>query len=135
VAAPILALWIRPVARRRPVAAQAAATGVRYSDGRKATTVESQVVRRKRSDDGTPTGPLLSLWPGGSGMHGRPEVAFRRFALWLWPLPPAEAFEFAVEWPSGGIELTIAELDGAAIEAAASRSAPYWPEAEQGSEG
>jgi hypothetical protein len=68
-------------------------------------------------------------------MHGRPEVAFRRFALWLWPLPPAEAFEFAVEWPSGGIELTIAELDGAAIEAAASRSAPYWPEAEQGSEG
>jgi hypothetical protein len=48
--------------------------------------------------------------------------------LWLWPLPPAEAFEFAVEWPFGGIGETIVELDGAAIVAAASRSASYWPE-------
>ncbi len=108
--------------------------GVRYSDGRKATTLESQVVRRKRSADQPPTGPLLSLWPGSSGMHGRPDVAFRRFSLWLWPLPPAEAFEFAAEWPAGRIELTIAELDGAAIVAAASRSAPYWPETEHGNQ-
>jgi hypothetical protein len=41
---------------------------------------------------------------------------------------PAETFEFAVEWPFGGIELTIAELDGAAIVAAAGRSARYWPD-------
>ena len=33
-----------------------------------------------------------------------------------------------MEWPFGGIELTIAELDGAAIMAAAGRSAYYWPD-------
>jgi hypothetical protein len=32
-----------------------------------------------------------------------------------------------VEWPFGGIELAITELDGAAILAAAERSAYYWP--------
>jgi hypothetical protein len=42
-------------------------------------------------------------------------VCFRGFGLWLWPLPPAEAFEFAVEWSFGGIDLTIVELGGAAI--------------------
>src|SRR5690242_14809875 len=41
-------------------------------------------------------------------------------------VPSAEPFEFAVEWPFGGIELTIIELDGAAIVAAAGQSAPYW---------
>lgn len=39
-----------------------------------------------------------------------------------------------MEWPFGGIELSIAELDGAAIVAAASRSAYYWPETAQASE-
>ena len=58
------------------------------------------------------------------------KLGFSGFGLWLWPLPPAEGFEFAVEWPFGGIGLTITELDGAAIVAAASRSAPYWPETE-----
>jgi hypothetical protein len=62
-------------------------------------------------------------------MHGG-EVCFSGFGLWLWPLPPAEAFEFAVEWPFGGIDLTIVELDGAAIVVVARRSAPYWPETE-----
>lgn len=32
------------------------------------------------------------------------------------------AFEFAVEWPVGDIELNVSELDGAAIVAASSRS-------------
>jgi hypothetical protein len=82
---------------------------------------------RRQTCDEPPAGPLLSLSPGSSGMHGR-EVGFSGFGLWLWPLPPAEAFEFAVEWPFGGIDLTITELDGAAIVAAASRSAFYWPD-------
>ena len=58
-------------------------------------------------------------------------IGFHAFGLWLWPLPPAEAFEFAVEWPIGGIDLTIAQFDGAAIAAAASRSAHYWPQTQQ----
>ena len=104
--------------------------GVRYAGGRKATTIESRL-RRARSSDDPPTGPVLSWQPGSSGMHGR-EVGFSGFGLWLWPLPPAEVFEFAVEWPFGGIGLTITELDGAAIATAATQSAYYWPEAEQG---
>lgn len=101
--------------------------GVRYADGRKATTIESRVLRRRQPSDEPPAGPLLSLWPASSGMRGHEEMGFSRFGLWLWPLPPAEAFELAVEWPFGGIELTIAELDGAAIVTASSRSAYYWP--------
>jgi hypothetical protein len=105
--------------------------GVRYADGRKATTIE-QRRRRTQARDDPPAGPLLSWRPRSSGMHGR-ELAFGAFGLWLWPLPPAVAFEFAVEWPLGGIALTITEFDGAAIVAAASRSASYWPETEQSS--
>jgi hypothetical protein len=101
--------------------------GVRYADGRKATTLESRMLRRRQSSAEPPTGPVLSLWPGSSGMRGREEMGFSGFGLWLWPLPAAEVFEFAVEWPLGGIELTIAELDGAAIVAASRRSARYWP--------
>ena len=104
--------------------------GVRYADGTKATTIE-QHRRRTRPFGDPPAGPLLSWSPGSSGMHGR-ELGFSGFGLWLWPLPPAETFEFAVEWPLGGIELTIAELDGAAIVSAAGRSAYYWPDSRQG---
>jgi hypothetical protein len=100
--------------------------GVRYADGTKATTIEQHRRQTTASAD-PPAGPLLSWSPGSSGMHGR-ELGFSGFGLWLWPLPPAETFEFAVEWPSGGIELTFAELDGAAIVAAAGRSGTYWPD-------
>jgi hypothetical protein len=65
-------------------------------------------------------------------MAGR--LALAPSACGLWPLPPAESFEFAVEWPFGGIGLTIIELDGAAIVAAAGRSAYYWPETELGNQ-
>jgi len=100
--------------------------GVRYRDGTKATTIEQHRHWALGSGD-PPAGPLLGWVPGNSGMHGR-ELGFSALGLWLWPLPPAEPFEFAVEWPFGGIELTITELDGAAIVAAAGRSARYWPE-------
>jgi hypothetical protein len=102
--------------------------GVRYGDGRKATTIQARP-RRGRGCDEPPDGPLLTWTPGSSGMHGR-ELGFSGFGLWLWPLPPGEAFEFAVEWPFAGIELSIVTLDGAAIVAAARRSARYWPETE-----
>jgi len=39
----------------------------------------------------------------------------------------AGLFEFAVEWPFGGIAETIVELGGAAIAAAAARPGYYWP--------
>jgi len=39
-------------------------------------------------------------------------------------------FEFAAERPAGGIGLSVVQFDGAAIAAAAARSAPYWPESQ-----
>lgn len=106
--------------------------GVRYADGSKATTIEQlRQWTQARDRDESPAGPLLSWTPGSSGMHGR-ELGFSAFGLWLWPLPPAERFEFAAEWPFGGIGLSIIELDGASIVAAASRSAHYWPGTDQG---
>jgi hypothetical protein len=115
--------------RSRPGAALPAKLlrmGVRYPDGTKATTVGQHRWRAPGSDD-PPAGPLLSWVPGSGGMHGR-DLGFSNLGLWLWPLPPAGPFEFAVEWPFGGIDLTFTEFDGAAIVAAAGRSARYWPE-------
>jgi len=106
--------------------------GVRYANGAKATTVGRSGLTSPPSAD-PPVGPVLSWTPGGGGGGRRSggDYMFDHFGLWLWPLPPAETIEFAVEWPFGGIELTIIELDGAAIVSAAERSAPYWPEVGQ----
>jgi hypothetical protein len=46
-------------------------------------------------------------------------------------LAAPETFEFAVEWHSGGIGLSIVEFDGGAIAATAQRAVPYWPESPQ----
>lgn len=115
--------------------------GVRYADGTKATTLGRPWGRDSRGGppegsskglhEEPPEAPLLMWWPGGSGVRGGGgDLGFNHFGLWLWPLPPAEHFEFAVEWPFGGIGLTFAELDGAAIVAAASRPFYYWPESQ-----
>jgi hypothetical protein len=100
--------------------------GVRYADGTKATTLEQYRYPPSKSAE-PPAGPLLSWQPGSSGSHNR-HLNFSGFGLWLWPLPPAETFEFAAEWPFGGVGLSIVEFDGAAIAAAAARSASYWPD-------
>jgi hypothetical protein len=99
--------------------------GVRFPDGRKATTVEG---RRPGRRDAAPDGPLLSWWPTGSGTRGGGELGFSRFGMWLWPLPPAESFELAAEWPAANLELSFTQFDGAAIVAAAARPTYYWPE-------
>jgi hypothetical protein len=51
--------------------------------------------------------------------------------LWLWPLPPPEKIEFAVEWPFARIGLTMVDVDGAAIVSAAERSVRYWPDSSE----
>jgi hypothetical protein len=81
--------------------------GVRDADTRKATTLDRR--RWERHDD-PPDGPVLSWWPGGSGMRGSGELGFSHFGLWLWPRPPAEDSEFAVEWPFAGIEVISAKF-------------------------
>jgi len=108
--------------------------GVRYADGSKVTTIETAEHWARTAGD-PPTRPRLSSWPASSGVHSLGAsryMGFSNFALWLWPLPPPEIFEFAVEWPIGGIELTFTELDGAAVLATAARSTDYWPDTESG---
>jgi hypothetical protein len=106
--------------------------GVRFADGAKATTVGQRWDRTQLPQD-PPPGPRLSLLlPGMSMRSGDADAGVMTMELWLWPSPPLESFELAVEWPVGGIELSIAELDGAAIAAAARRAVAYWPEFPQG---
>ncbi|MFI6498344.1 hypothetical protein [Nonomuraea typhae] len=103
--------------------------GVRFADGTKTTTVGQRFDRLRLQQDPPPP-PRLTLLIGSFSMRSGPEddnVSTMR--LWLWPLPPPEVFELAAEWPAAGVELTLAQLDGAAIGAGARQAAPYWPEA------
>ncbi|MFI6900652.1 hypothetical protein ACIBKY_05300 [Nonomuraea sp. NPDC050394] len=102
--------------------------GVRFADGSKATTIGQRVSKRYPPSAPPPEEPQISwLLPGMSMRSGPEDSSVIVAGLWLWPSPPAEPFELAVEWPAGGIELTFAEVDGAAIASAAGRSLPYWP--------
>jgi len=117
------------VRRADPLPRKLLRFGVRYADGTKVTTLEP-VERWAQTAGDPPTRPRLSSWPTSSGMHGAGlDISFSNSSLWLWPLPPPETFEFAAEWPLGGIDLTLAELDGAAVAAAAARSQLFWPDA------
>jgi len=97
--------------------------GLRYPDGTTVTNIDRPASRRGDAAE-TPAGPLLMWTPfgGGGGLNQRTS----QYALWLWPLPPAQPLTLAVEWPLGGIELTTTELDGGGLVAAAERSTGYW---------
>ncbi|GAA3798201.1 hypothetical protein GCM10022226_16960 [Sphaerisporangium flaviroseum] len=111
----------------QPLPDQLLRFGVRFADGAKATTVGQRLDRTQLPQD-PPPGPQLSLLlPGMSLRSGDDDAGVTTWGLWLWPSPPRERFELAVEWPVGGIELSIVELDGAAIVAAAQQAVPYWP--------
>jgi len=102
--------------------------GVRFADGTKVTTVGQRFDLARLPRD-PPPGPQLSLMLGGASLRsGDDDEGLITMGLWLWPSPPPETFELGVEWPAGGIELSIATLDGAAIASAAERSVPYWPD-------
>jgi hypothetical protein len=113
---------IRPGA---PLSAEVLRFGVRFHDGTKATTVDSRPHSREWPPP-QPDGPVLTE-AGGGGGGGSDRRLRVGWSLWLWPLPPAEPFEFAVEWPAWDVPLTFSTVDGAAIAAAAHRAQPYWP--------
>jgi hypothetical protein len=105
--------------------------GVRFADGTKATTIGQRFGRTQIPHD-PPPGPRLSWLFGGVSIRSGDEAAsVITMALWLWPLPPRETFELGVEWPAGGIDLSIVNVDGAAIQSAAQHSFPYWPDSTQ----
>ncbi|GIH27573.1 hypothetical protein Aph01nite_58830 [Acrocarpospora phusangensis] len=101
--------------------------GTRFADGTKTTTVGQRFDRADLPQD-PPPGPRLSWLLGGSSMRSGDDVGLITMGLWLWPLPPPETFELAVEWPASGINLTLTDVDGTAIVSAAQHSIPYWPD-------
>lgn len=72
---------------------------------------------------GTPRRPVLMGGGGGGGVRSVDRD------YWLWPLPPPGRLRVACEWLAQGIELTVQELDSAALLAAAERARPLWPTA------
>ncbi|MFF0574981.1 hypothetical protein [Streptosporangium saharense] len=100
--------------------------GVRFSDGSKATTVDGVLDHTGDGPPPRPDGPVLHCRRSGSS-SGSDDFLSGHWPLWLWPLPPPETFEFAVEWPLFEVPLTFTEIDGAPIAAAAERAHPYWP--------
>lgn len=98
--------------------------GVQFLDGRKATTTGGPQPHQWRDQE--PDGPLLTQHGGGGS--GSDRFATSSSSLWLWPLPPAEPFDFVVAWPALGVGLTRVELPGGGIVEAASRAGLLWPD-------
>ncbi|MER7207826.1 hypothetical protein ABT340_12210 [Streptosporangium sp. NPDC000239] len=99
--------------------------GVRFSDGSKATTVDGAPGTGEQPSPHS-DGPVLHL-QGSGDRSGGDDFATGHWPLWLWPLPPPEPFEVAVEWPAFEVPLTFTEIDGAPLVAAARRAHSYWP--------
>jgi hypothetical protein len=98
--------------------------GVRFPDGLRATTYE-HAFRDWAHPTDRPEPPTL-IEAGGTSAGGDQSYQTHR-RLWLWPLPPAESFEFVIEWRSMGIDQTSIQLNGSAIVHAAGQAMPYWP--------
>jgi hypothetical protein len=99
--------------------------GVQFRDGRKVTTMDG--LRLPHSHDQEPEGSLLTQHGGGGS--GSDRFATFSSSLWLWPLPPAEPFDFVIAWPALDVGLTRVELPGHDIVEAASRAGCVWPDA------
>ncbi len=106
-----------PFSRRRPWdPGDGEWFGVRFADGREATTLDE-----RRLGARPPGEPLLLPW--GAGITGgRIEQA-----LWLRPLPPAGRLTIVGAWPALDLPETRHELDAEPLRAAARRAVTLWP--------
>ena len=93
--------------------------GVMYADGRRTATTAGHPFVDDDADDGR----LVLHQDGGGGNTRRWDGDF-----WVYPLPPEGPVTFVASWPKHGVAETRAELDGAAIRAAARRAVTLWPE-------
>jgi hypothetical protein len=109
--------------------------GVQFADGQKATNVAASPMDFEQPEPAMlgqpgwhqPKPPRLSEYGGGGGSSGDDNMSSHR-SFWLWPLPPAETFDFVIEWPIAQIGLSRTQIDGAAVNAAAAHAEPYWPD-------
>jgi hypothetical protein len=92
--------------------------GVMFADGRRAAAGGGH----PRLDDAD-AGRLVLFENGGGGSSRTWDGNF-----WVHPLPPEGPVTFVVSWLEHGVAETRAELDGAAIGAAARRAVILWPE-------
>lgn len=99
--------------------------GIQFSDGRKATNIDSHPPFRMPGEpDEPPEGPVL--FPrGGGGGDGRWTQGF-----WVWPLPPAGPLAFVCEWPAAEIPETRNEVDSALVRDAATDAVILWSDSE-----
>ncbi|MGH3495509.1 MAG: hypothetical protein ACRDRL_27205, partial [Sciscionella sp.] len=98
--------------------------GVQYADGTKATTTARE--RWKPYEDmPDPADPPVLTSVGGRGSTAVKDLVEVARPLWLWPAPPAQMFDLAVEWPAAGIDLTRYPVDGTRIAEAAQYSLPF----------
>lgn len=88
--------------------------GVRFSDGRKATSLAMWA--------NDPQPDIILRSGSGNGGGGRYTLSY-----WVWPLPPEGDVEFAVRWEGYGIEFAKAEMEGKSIRWAASNAFKLWP--------
>jgi hypothetical protein len=93
--------------------------GVLYPDGRRAATTGPRHWPSDDDDDGR-----LVLQQGGGGGSGRSQD----WDFWVHPLPPDGPVTLVASWTEHGIAESRAELDGAAIRAAAGRAVTLWPQ-------
>jgi hypothetical protein len=101
--------------------------GILYADGRRAATTGVHYRPPDDDDDGR-----LVLQQGGGGGSG----CSQDWDFWVHPLPPEGPVTLVGSWADHGIAESRAELDGAAIRAAAGRAVILWPEEpESGPEG
>ncbi|HSS89276.1 MAG TPA: hypothetical protein VLL69_08160 [Streptosporangiaceae bacterium] len=93
--------------------------GILYADGRRAATTGERYQPPDDGDDGR-----LVLQRGGGGGSSRS----CDWDFWVHPLPPEGPVTLVASWLEHGIAESRAELDGAAIRAAAQRALTLWPE-------
>ena len=93
--------------------------GILYADGRRAATTGVHYRPPDDDDDGR-----LVLQQGGGGGSS----CSQDWDFWVHPLPPDGPVTLVGSWVEHGIAESRAELDGAAIRAAAGRAVTLWPE-------
>jgi len=92
--------------------------GVAYADGRRTATTSGQPGPGDEDD-----GQLRLMHQGGGGSA----LGFDQ-NFWLYPLPPQGPVAFVAAWLEFGVPEVTAEIDAAAIQAAAERAVVLWPE-------
>jgi hypothetical protein len=95
--------------------------GVMYADGRRAATTGGSW-----PDDDVHDAQLILLMEGSAGSDRRWDGDF-----WAHPLPPDGPVTFVASWLRRGVPEVRAELDGAAIRAAARRAVTLWADGPQ----